>query len=81
MFGGQIHGILFPSSQRGGQGENIALFPESSLIGDKDDKQDDDPFTENIAQIYFVTGSLIFHEIEAISVLETSHKNIYSLHK
>ena len=73
-YNGVVDGVLFPSVQTGKKNVNIALFPESSIIGEEGDGADESAATHSsrlMSKLYFVSESLMYHRICAVSV--TSH--------
>jgi len=73
-YNGIVDGVLFPSVQTGKKNVNIALFPESSIIGVEGEGVDEIATAHSsqlMPKLYFVNESLMYHRISAVNV--TSH--------
>jgi len=67
----EVDGVQFTSVQTDGKGINIALFPESSVIGKQDevDQQGDtSPLGRLVPKLCYVDKSLVFHRIKAVKI-------------
>lgn len=81
-FSSQVDGLIFPSVQTGGQGTNVVLFPEASIVSSKnyqklndyeiaetaepDFEPEEGNPFEDEARLYCLSGSLRFHKIKAV---------------
>jgi len=59
-----VDGVIFKSVQNNGNGENIALFPESSSVSEKNKLL----LPDTDASLHFCEGSLVYHRIKAVAV-------------
>lgn len=76
-FGEEVDGVLFPSVQVGGDGINLALFPEASVVIDAkglEGWEENNVFDEPSPKLVYVEKSLIFHKIEAVNITSKDHE-------
>jgi hypothetical protein len=70
-FGGAVDGLQFPSVQVDGDGINLALFPEASVVIDENGLEEwdkDNPLNGKTPRLVYVEKSLVFHKIQAVKI-------------
>lgn len=76
----EVDGVLFPSVQVGGDGVNLTLFPESSVVIDAKgltEWDDDAPFSGPKPKLVYVEKSLVFHKIQAVNITSQDYSSSF----